>query len=447
MKALLMTVVLFLSTGLAHSEINIVDSLEWMAMDSPLIVRGKVVGLQETKGPGTVIYRDVVIEVEEWLKGKFQGKNLTIRLRGYTTYDAEALKANGHSCLFFLARGKAEDRKPLEGWWVPRDHWQSIVDLEEPKRVYTGDMTRPKNAEEILKITKEYAAREKPGPGVGSPNIFKPQGGYLRLPIAPDAEFFREVFCGSACYLNVPAEEKYRPIAMKLAKSHDIKERRRGADMLRNYPGPETVKLLTALLADPYESRWARGPDELVKIVYPARLAAYDALIALGEKPEKPVVERQPTKEEIRSHRDDHWKSAVGEVLPEGWRVISIKTAKEPIFWTRSAGGDGIAIEARNPKVTLQSPLTGPYHPSFTLFVMPMEWEGEDRRNGGKVDERKFVRTRGSVMIDQTYKADYLGHNGTRHFFCALPQSAGDFDPHKAVTRYFALKIEQGTEQ
>src|SRR5262249_10570214 len=96
------------------------------------------------------------------------------------------------------------------------------------------------------------------------------------------------------CYLIVPVEEKYRPMAERLARSKSVHDRAQGADMLRNFPGPGTTRLLTKLLADPGEGRWTDARGGVVSIEYPVRRAAYDALVALGEKPKRPVVERKP---------------------------------------------------------------------------------------------------------------------------------------------------------
>jgi hypothetical protein len=293
----------------AQAEIRIVDSLEWMAMDAPLIVRGRVTESKDTKGPGDVTYRDVTVAVDEAIKGKLEEKTVVVRLRLFPEDKAGlAWKESGHAYLFFLRKGRAADDKALADCWVLRDERQPTVDLDKPKRAYFADMTKGRKADDILKAVREYAKKESKFPEVGEPNYFKPQAGYLRLEVSGASEIHGELFGGSTCYLNVPADEKYRPLAMKKAQSENAWERAGGADMLRNYPGKETIELLTKLLQDPGEAKWVSNSAGLERVSYPARAAAYDALRALGEKPEKPVLERKPTEEEIRREREEREK-------------------------------------------------------------------------------------------------------------------------------------------
>jgi hypothetical protein len=42
------------------------------------------------------------------------------------------------------------------------------------------------------------------------------------------------------------------------------------------------------------------GKGRIANVSYPVRRAAYESLIELGEKPEKPVFERPPTPEEAK---------------------------------------------------------------------------------------------------------------------------------------------------
>jgi hypothetical protein len=291
----LLAVVLTNISGAARAEINIVDSLEWMSVDARLIVRGKVVRCDDVQGPGDVTYRDTTVEIAEVIKGKPEGKTVTIRLRflGKDTAGA-AWKESGHTYLFFLTQGKVADDKNLAGHWVLREWHYSVVDLDKPGKVYTAEMKPADDGKAILATVKKYAAMPMPR-DVGEPNVFKPQRGFLRFEVPPDSPIFVELWSGSSVYLHVPAEEKLRPFVFALARSKDASERARGADMLRSYPGKETVKLLNELLNDPAESRWIGANGKLTKISYNVRRAAYDSLLDLGEKPEKPVFEREPT--------------------------------------------------------------------------------------------------------------------------------------------------------
>jgi hypothetical protein len=290
-----LAVLLLAAAGTARAEINIVDSLEWMSVDARLIVRGKVVRCEDVKGPGDVTYRDTTVEIAEMVKGKLDEKTVTIRLRFLGANSAgTSWKDSGHSYLFFLTQGKAADDKNLGGHWVLRQWEHAAIDLDGPRKVYTADMKRAEDGKAIVATVKKYAAMPMPRE-VGEPNVFKPQRGFLRFEVPFGAPIHGELWGGSTVFMHVPAEEKYRPIVLALARSKHPNERVTGADMLRNYPGAETVKLLKELLNDPAESRWTGEGGKLTKISYDVRRAAYDSLLDLGEKPAKPVLERDPT--------------------------------------------------------------------------------------------------------------------------------------------------------
>ena len=303
--------VLLAVTGIrvARAEFDIVDSLEWMAIDAPLIIRGRVTEFKDTKGPDGVTYRDITVAVAEVIKGKLEEKSVEVRLRLLGENRAGlAWKEVGHPYLLFLRKGRAIDDQAMANRWVLREARQSAVDLDKPELAYLADMTKARTADDILKAVREYAKKEAKASVVGEPNIFKPQTGYLRLEVPWDSEIRREPHDDRVLYLNVPADEKYRPLAMKEAQSHHTWYRAEGADMLRNYPGKETLELLTRLLQDPGESKWSTSRSELDRISYPVREAAYDSLRALGENPEKPVLERKPSDEEIKRFLEERKK-------------------------------------------------------------------------------------------------------------------------------------------
>jgi hypothetical protein len=432
------------------AEINIVDSLEWMAIDAPFVVRGKVTGLKDTKGPGSVVYRDVTIAVEETVKGQRQDETINIRLRllGVDKAGIE-WQHSGHSYLFFLCRGRARDDQALTGWWVLRESRQSVIDLNQPQRVYTADLKWAKDGAAILGAVREQAAHHGLPGYVGAPNIFKAQIGYLRLEIPLDTEFFNEVYARSSCYINVPADEKYRPLALSKARSEKYYERAEGAAMLRNFPRPETSKLLRAMLVDPGEAQWMSGSDQLVNVSYPVRLAAYEALVALGEYPETlPLFERKPTTAEIQKVRETYWKHSMREVVPKDWIVASIQSAKEPAGWTRSSGGEGIAVECRSSGITIQDPRSRPYQPFLTLYVMPIDWEGTSgKETGEKLRGGKYIPPDPDLLDRQIDTAQYLGHqdprtHGARRFFSSTVGHAGWDNPADRLIQYFGLSVD-----
>jgi len=430
--------VLLLAVGTSHAEINIVDSLEWMAADAPLIVRGKVTAHNNVKGVGNLIYHEATIAIEGSPKGNVEGKTLSIRLHtvGEKNPAAEWAKS-GHSYLFFLRKGRPNDGRERVGWWVPRERRHSVIDLARPRNVYKADMTFAADAKEILSVVRKYAGWKRRGPEVGEPNIFKPQADYVRLEIPGSAPIYCSVYWGSACYVNVPAEEKYRTLAMAKARSKRAYERRQGADMLRNFPGPETVKILTKLLDDPAEFENAKGLDQLVRFVYSVRPTAYHALLHLGEKPKKPPFERQPTQKEITAYRDNYWKRAAREMLGKGW-AVSIGEVQAPSLWTRAKGGGGLEIRCVNRKLKNAKDAQAAV---LTLYVLPEDWEGQSSLGDGeKLAGGVYTLPPESTRSDRS-AARYLGHGHRRHYFCLPKGIAKPAETATRIQRHFGLKI------
>jgi len=442
MKKLLFVALLLSVSAAAHAEINVVDSLEWMSVDSPLIIRAKVIAAADTAGPYAVIYRDITVQIQEVLKGPVTADTIKIRLRLFKG-DTQGLtwKKSGHPILFFLSKGSENDDKALVGWWTLREKRQSVIDLERPEWVYKADMQHAEDAENILSIVRKWAAWKKDLPEVGAPNILKPQAGYVRLEIPPGADIYPSVYAGSACYINVPAEQKYRSLALSKARSASQSQRIQGAQMLRNYPGSKTVQILRMLLYDESRQDWFNGPDQLVKITYDVRRAAYESLLALGQKPPKPVLERYPTPEEIQNARYQYWERRVWKCLPEGWVVCSIWDADNPTGWTRTAGEKGIAIESL--RLTTQPADNHQRGRSaFTLYVMPAGWQG---CNAAYPQERlvdgKYTPLPKEPFPNRSLRATYLGHDGDRHFFCSATAPATWPDAYKQLRRCFSLQI------
>lgn len=447
MRKFLFVILLLFHYTAAYAEVVGVDSLEWMTVDAPLIVRGKVAGCQATAGPHAVIYRDITIRIREVLKGDVSGDTLKVRLRTFKgNHQGIAWKKSGHSFLFFLRRGRAQDDKALAGWWVLRERHQSVIDLEQPQRVYKADMKCAKDATDILGIVRDWATWKKESPQVGAPNIFKPQTGFLRLELKPDAEFYYEVYAGSTCYINVPAEEKYRSLALSKARSQNVSERREGAEILRNYPGSETIRILRLLLYDDAEQGSLVPPDELVGIWHPVRSAAYESLLALGQEPRKPTLERFPTPQEIQNARYCYWERAVWQLLPEAWIVSSIEDVNEPQGWTRIAGGKGTAIECAYLKTNTADDKRYD-HCVFTLYVMPGDWEGKNKIHPKEnLTDGTYVPALDRPSIGTTSGAIYLGHNSDRHFFCRIRDLCYWPNAYEQIRRYFPLKINKSMQ-
>jgi hypothetical protein len=281
---------LLLVAGAARAEINVADSLEWMTVDCRLIVKGKVVRSEDRKGEGGYTYRDVTVEIGELLKGKHEGKTLTFTI--YRDPTGADWKTSGRTHLFFLKDGDPK-QKDLAGRLVQRDWTYGAIDLEKPQRVYLSEMKKAEDAKTILATVRAFAGW-KPVLAPGEQNVFAPRRGWLMQEVPADSPIFNELWAGSSVLMRVPAEEKHRGEAMKQVRSANPRERARAANVLRNYPCKETVEALKALLKDPGETKWMDQTGKVTRITYEVRRAAYESLLDLGEKPDKPLLERGP---------------------------------------------------------------------------------------------------------------------------------------------------------
>ncbi len=287
---------LLLAPGAAQAEINLVESLEWMTVRTPLVVRGKVIRCVDVQDPvENRPYRDVTIAVAEKLKGRHDEKTVTLRLlAGSDDPRGHNWKKSGHEYLFFLTRENRDGLKGLEGRWQPL---LEPIDLDSLEHVYSARMYRLTRRNDALAIVRKYTRLPTPG---GGDDPTKRSPSPLVIEVPTDADIFNELYGGSAVLMTVPADEEYRPRVLALARSPNGWERERGARQLLAYPGRESVQLLRELLKDGHEAQVFAGQGKLVRVEYPVRRAAYQSLLGLGEKPAKPVTEREPTPEEVR---------------------------------------------------------------------------------------------------------------------------------------------------
>lgn len=400
LRSLLPVVPLLCLVALARAEINIVDSVEWMTVDADAVLRVKL----PEQGP-------LRLEIAEVMKGPANGGWDHVALPPEM---ADAARRTGHMFLLFLRPPADPPTGRAVAGWVLRNTGQGMVDLEKPQGVYSADMKELQDGLEILKLVRKWATwndgRIQPLATGAQHGIRVGPPGSLRLDIPPDAPIFRKVYAGSACYITVPAEEKYHERAMKLIASTQPHDRAEGAELLAAFPGQETVKALTALLDDKADTMSILGGTN-ISFSYRVRPAAYEALLALGQKPAKPEYNRVPTPDErIRVLRGYWWQDRLGPILPAGWLLDDVTIADAPAGWTHAKGGDGLALLLRQPKETLHDPMVGDYHPSLTVFVMSSDWEGENKHyKGEKIAAGKYTPPQEQFADAQVYPARYIG--------------------------------------
>ena len=217
------------------------DSLEWMAADSSVVVRGTIiVHKSEEESPG-LVWHTITLRVDETLKGPHRP---TISCAvGSNTIEKELArwKQSGRPVLAFL-----EDSRYVFSRWryreylrfplAPRKAWVkgSFVELDPATRpgVYTLDLKPITQPEEILRAAREAIA-VPPASG-------KICGYWFSLPHQAGLK-----------RLTVPIDARLEAKALRWIRSDDRDVRREGASALVMFPSDANAAILKGLLDDP----------------------------------------------------------------------------------------------------------------------------------------------------------------------------------------------------
>jgi hypothetical protein len=360
MKPTVLTVALVLIVaGQSRAEIRVALSVEWLACKSEVVVVGKIKTINVAKGVHSVIYEDWTVKIDEVIKGDTKGEELVFCLRTLSAEpSAKVLMTSKEGLLMFLS--KSTDHGPerhLDNKLVPVSMQSrfSILDLSNvPGDVYTKEMRSLTDPNEILKIVRTWA-RSKIVHSLWSE-------------VPCESPIFEHLYGGSACYLIVPAEEKYRAHFMKLAQSDKPHERQEAASELYKFPGEDTERVLRGLLDDKTENVWLFSADTIARVEFGVRAAACQSLKALGRPVPKMELERVPTNEEQRSLRQSRWRKSFTEALSEEWKVISVDDGGV----RKVEGRDMIAVIVTCGREALRCKLT----------LVPKEWDRKDFPGG-----------------------------------------------------------------
>jgi hypothetical protein len=216
------------------------DSIEWMAGDSSLIVRGAIIGL-ESEEKDSSLWRTVTFRVDETLKGEHRPTLRFIAWTNTVEKEFDRWKEQGLPLLAFLDESRcavAHFRQPEYGRFpfAPRhgDRKLSFI-LLDPKGAgptYTLDLRKLTRPEEILEATRAaIALPREPG---------KPCSSWLRFPEH-----------GDLLRVTVPVDSRLEAKAREWTRSEDKELRREGAKALMFYRSDANASILKGLLADP----------------------------------------------------------------------------------------------------------------------------------------------------------------------------------------------------
>src|SRR4051812_45594752 len=97
------TAILMLVASHANAEIVATDSLEWLAVDSPAIIKGAITDLHENQQAGSVTSRDITIKTPQIIKGDIKADKIVVRVASYWAGESTpGWLRQGDTCLIFL---------------------------------------------------------------------------------------------------------------------------------------------------------------------------------------------------------------------------------------------------------------------------------------------------------------------------------------------------------
>jgi len=376
LRKCLMLLLLLGAMTLLRADISSTPSLEWLAVKTPLIVRGTVAKGEDFTKTDTPYYsfRRLTFTVLEVLKGKLAEKTLTVE----ACYDPQNVEeigesAKGHPYLLFLHPDDRSHQYAVFGSRHVLDE-PVLIDLQHPYQVYLANMTHLEKPEAILATVRKWTGW-KPDPLLAhipaskepSESFIVPGDGSIRLQVWGAIQ--DDLFCGSVAFLQVPLSEDTR--AMLLARSHlgDIRYASDAAHMLRYFPGADTVMQLRAMLTSPVTQPVGAVLTGTGYLMYPVRQAAYESLQALGEKVTAPVTSQRLTPQERLAEVKKSWTVYARELFGANSAVTAVQLASTPDGWQRSTGGDGFAVHITR--------TTGDTRMQLTLYIMPRDWAGK----------------------------------------------------------------------
>ncbi len=426
LKQLLPGLLLLFAASLLRATIGTTASLEWLAVQTPLIVRGSVLESNDyTKEhkPGDQ-FRRLTLQVDEVIKGKYAAPTIIVE----TTFDVhdagEIGKAEkGHPYLCFLYPDDREKQAALYGCRYVNTE-PVLIDLQHPRHVYLANMKYADKPETILTVVRKWvawkpAAQSKTLPEKLSDAFIAPGDGSVRLSVMNDDIGADLSTAQNAVLLQVPLSKETHQLVLERSRRPDILTGREGAMLLRYFPGRESERQLYGLL---HSSLTMPQGDELTgvtHVIYPVRQAAYESLLALGNKVKQPEVSRQLSSGERVTAVRHWWTALAAQCLGRGWTCIGVRMVSTPEGWLRTAGGEGFAVSCVNRKATVNDD----DHPQFTIYLMPGNWEGHQRNKSGE----KF------------HPASYLGCNADYRVYSSSIGDADQVDP-AAIARHFSLK-------
>jgi hypothetical protein len=194
----------------SRAETVVASSLEWLTCQADVVVVGRLTRIVTSRGPGSVVYDDCTVAVEEIIKGQVAHRRLVFCFRDLSKESpARAWMMSEQPLLLFLSRSTDHgSEKHLDGMLVPtsRQFPLSVIDLAAPGKeviidrqfhVLSAKAAILETCRQTAKALTAHLDRNGMAPGA--------KVEVVRLEVGPDREAWRSLYNGSGCLLEVPA--------------------------------------------------------------------------------------------------------------------------------------------------------------------------------------------------------------------------------------------------
>lgn len=274
----------------ARAELAVADSVEWIALDSNLVVRGRLVSVKAfPRDRQGYRWSRVTLRVGEMLRGTMPpGMQLVFSVREGAQHNRWT-KLRGDVLVFLVRPARVKDL-PASLSKLPTVrrsrsyHGWPVLDLQKlPKAAALGrDFRLYKSGAALLAgLRKTLNSARLPAGKLKSVTVDAPFA----------SEVARALYGGSAVWLVLPLDAITVSAARRWLGGKNIHRRLDAVKVLRNLRSPAHRKLLRGLLGDKDYYSTTRGAGHPKRCVYAVRKAARDALRAWGEHVGKVVIE------------------------------------------------------------------------------------------------------------------------------------------------------------
>jgi hypothetical protein len=283
-----------LCSGTKPPPITVDESVEWITRDSDLVIIGYTLQLSsDLPEPGSRMVREqVTVGVDRVILGAYSAGTLTFNRK--TEFPGD-LGHDARPQLLFLKRSTdPADWHTIGAPWILRTRF---VFGDNSPGLPLANGGRAKTASDVVAAIQAEASKLGDNPFAVHVESRSDTFSRTKTLIGGEGHLVWDSPKGSLVlktgerqFLIVPAYPHLHQYALELCKSTDENERARGAYVLRNFPDPSSVRILTALLKDASAYRWDLSSTTACA-VYTVRVAAYDTLRDLGVAVTRPLLE------------------------------------------------------------------------------------------------------------------------------------------------------------